>query len=145
MQRGDVYRFRLPKGVGHEQAGERFGVVVQTDAMLPRSVVLVAPTSREPDTTTVVADEGGTTTSALETTTTTATAADSQVADSQGAGEFARKYTTAVTDYVESGLVGDGVRAASMREIVTLFDPALNADADDIHNVCIGGREFYFH
>ena len=46
MQRGDVYRFRLPKGVGHEQAGERFGVVVQTDAMLPRSVVLVAPTSR---------------------------------------------------------------------------------------------------
>lgn len=46
MQRGDVYRFRLPKGRGHEQAGERFGVVVQTDAMLPRSVVLVAPTSR---------------------------------------------------------------------------------------------------
>ncbi len=46
MQRGEVYRFRLPKGVGHEQAGERYGVVVQTDAMLPRSVVLVAPTSR---------------------------------------------------------------------------------------------------
>ena len=46
MQRGDVYRFKLPKGVGHEQRGERFGVVVQADAMLPRSVVLVAPTSR---------------------------------------------------------------------------------------------------
>ena len=46
MQRGDVYRFELPKGVGHEQQGERFGVVVQADAMLPRSVVLVAPTSR---------------------------------------------------------------------------------------------------
>ena len=46
MRRGEVYRFRLPKGVGHEQHGTRFGVVVQADAMLPRSVVLVAPTSR---------------------------------------------------------------------------------------------------
>ena len=46
MQRGDVYRFKVPKGVGHEQQGERFGVVVHADAMLPRSVVLVAPTSR---------------------------------------------------------------------------------------------------
>jgi mRNA interferase MazF len=46
VQRGDVYRFKVPKGVGHEQRGERFGVVVQSDAMLPRSVVVVAPTSR---------------------------------------------------------------------------------------------------
>ena len=46
MQRGDVYRLKVPKGVGHEQRGERFGVVVQSDAMLPRSVVVVAPTSR---------------------------------------------------------------------------------------------------
>lgn len=46
MQRGDVYRFKLPKGVGHEQQGPRFGVVVQADEFLPRSVVLVAPTSR---------------------------------------------------------------------------------------------------
>lgn len=46
MQRGDVYRFKVPKGVGHEQQGERFGVVVQSDVMLPRSVVIVAPTSR---------------------------------------------------------------------------------------------------
>lgn len=46
MQRGDVYELRLPKGVGHEQRGRRFGVVVQADAFLPRSVVLVAPTSR---------------------------------------------------------------------------------------------------
>lgn len=46
MQRGDVYRFKVPKGVGHEQLGERFGVVVQSDVMLPRSVVVVAPTSR---------------------------------------------------------------------------------------------------
>ena len=46
MQRGDVYRFKVPKGLGHEQQGERYGVVVQADALLPRSVVLVAPTSR---------------------------------------------------------------------------------------------------
>jgi len=46
VQRGDVYRFKVPKGVGHEQKGERFGVVVQADAMLRRLVVIVAPTSR---------------------------------------------------------------------------------------------------
>lgn len=46
MLRGDVYRFALPKGVGHEQHGDRFGVVVQAEEFLPRSVVLVAPTSR---------------------------------------------------------------------------------------------------
>ena len=46
MQRGDVFALRLPKGVGHEQQGRRFGVVVQSDTFLPRSVVLVAPTSR---------------------------------------------------------------------------------------------------
>ena len=46
MRRGEVYRFRLPKRVGHGQHGERFGVIVQADELLPRSVVLVAPTSR---------------------------------------------------------------------------------------------------
>ena len=45
MQRGDIFDLRLPKGLGHEQRGKRFGVVVQSDAFLPRSVVLVAPTS----------------------------------------------------------------------------------------------------
>jgi mRNA interferase MazF len=44
--RGDVYRFKIPKAIGREQHGERFGVVVQADELLPRSVVLVAPTSR---------------------------------------------------------------------------------------------------
>lgn len=34
------------RGLGHEQQGGRFGVVVQADALLPRSVVLVAPTSQ---------------------------------------------------------------------------------------------------
>lgn len=46
MRRGDVYEFRVPRGRGHEQRGKRFGVVVQSDALLPRSVVIVAPTSR---------------------------------------------------------------------------------------------------
>jgi mRNA interferase MazF len=46
VRRGDIYRFRLPKGLGHEQQGERYAVVVQADPMLPRSVVIVAPTSR---------------------------------------------------------------------------------------------------
>ena len=45
MLRGDVYRFRLTKGAGHEQHGDRFGVVVQANEFLPRSVILVAPTS----------------------------------------------------------------------------------------------------
>ena len=46
MRRGDVFELRLPKGVGHEHRGRRYGVVVQSDALLPRSVVLIAPTSR---------------------------------------------------------------------------------------------------
>jgi len=46
VQRGDVYELRSPRRVGHEQQGQRFGVVVQSDALLPRSVVLIAPTSR---------------------------------------------------------------------------------------------------
>ena len=46
MQRGEVFRFKIPKGLGHEQHGVRYGVVVQADQFLPRSVVIVAPTSR---------------------------------------------------------------------------------------------------
>jgi mRNA interferase MazF len=44
--RGDIYRFNVPRGVGHEQHGDRYGVVVQADELLPRSIVIVAPTSR---------------------------------------------------------------------------------------------------
>ena len=36
----------MPRGQGHEQQGRRFGVVVQANEFLPRSVVLIAPTSR---------------------------------------------------------------------------------------------------
>ncbi len=46
MLRGDIHEFRMLRGQGHEQRGRRFGVVVQADEFLPRSVVLVAPTSR---------------------------------------------------------------------------------------------------
>jgi mRNA interferase MazF len=35
----------MPKSVGHEQQGSRLGVVVQSDVMLPRSIVIVAPAS----------------------------------------------------------------------------------------------------
>jgi mRNA interferase MazF len=46
VQRGEVFRFKVPKGVGHGQSGVRYGVVVQADEFLPRSVIVVAPTSR---------------------------------------------------------------------------------------------------
>lgn len=45
MRRGDIFGLRLPKAIGHEQHGKRYGVVVQSYALLPRSVVLIAPTS----------------------------------------------------------------------------------------------------
>ncbi|MEI7927870.1 MAG: type II toxin-antitoxin system PemK/MazF family toxin [Verrucomicrobiales bacterium] len=41
-----MYRFKVPKGLGHEQQGERYGPVLQSDALLPRSAVVIAPTSR---------------------------------------------------------------------------------------------------
>lgn len=45
MRRGDVFRLRLRGGGGHAQHGVRYGVVVQSDALLRLSTVLVAPTS----------------------------------------------------------------------------------------------------
>lgn len=45
MTRGDVYRVWLPTGRGHEQRGPRYAVIVQADALLGLSTVLVAPTS----------------------------------------------------------------------------------------------------
>src|ERR1700733_7609673 len=43
--RGDIHEFRPARGTGHEQHGQRYGVIVQANELLPRSVVLVAPTS----------------------------------------------------------------------------------------------------
>ena len=43
--RGDLYRLKAPKAVrGHEQAGARYAVVVQSDD-LPLSTWIIAPTS----------------------------------------------------------------------------------------------------
>lgn len=43
--RGEVFRLRAPRDVrGHEQAGSRYAVVVQSD-VVPLSTWLVAPTS----------------------------------------------------------------------------------------------------
>ncbi len=42
MQRGEVFRLRAPR---REQAGQRYGVVVQTDELVSLSTVIVAPTS----------------------------------------------------------------------------------------------------
>ncbi len=43
--RGDLYRLKVPRDVrGHEQAGTRYAVVVQSDD-LPLSTWLIAPTS----------------------------------------------------------------------------------------------------
>lgn len=43
--RGDLYRLKAPKDVGgHEQAGARYAVMVQSDD-LPLSTCLIAPTS----------------------------------------------------------------------------------------------------
>ncbi|HEX9887932.1 MAG TPA: type II toxin-antitoxin system PemK/MazF family toxin [Nitriliruptorales bacterium] len=45
MRRGDVFRLRLGRRQGHEQSGVRYGVVVQANALLRLSTVLIAPTS----------------------------------------------------------------------------------------------------
>jgi mRNA interferase MazF len=46
MTRGEVFRLRSPRvAKGHEQRGERYGVVVQADELLPFNTVVVAPTS----------------------------------------------------------------------------------------------------
>ncbi len=44
--RGDIHRLRAPKATrGHEQRGERYAVILQSDDLI-LSTVLVAPTSR---------------------------------------------------------------------------------------------------
>lgn len=45
MRRGDVFRLRLGRRQGHEQSGDRYGVIVQSDALMRLSTVLIAPTS----------------------------------------------------------------------------------------------------
>jgi mRNA interferase MazF len=46
MQRGEIFRLRVPRGArGHEQARQRYGVVLQADALLSLSTVIIAPIS----------------------------------------------------------------------------------------------------
>jgi mRNA interferase MazF len=46
MVRGEIFKLRVPAPRGREQAGARYGVVVQADELLALSTVLIAPTSR---------------------------------------------------------------------------------------------------
>jgi mRNA interferase MazF len=44
--RGDVHRLRAPRNaVGHEQRGERYGVLLQADYLSKLSTLIIAPTS----------------------------------------------------------------------------------------------------
>ena len=46
MQRGEVFRLRAARRTrGHEQAGHRYGVVLQAEELLSLSTVIIAPTS----------------------------------------------------------------------------------------------------
>ena len=45
MTRGEIYRIRFPRGKGREQAGARYGVIVQAEELLGLSTAIVAPTS----------------------------------------------------------------------------------------------------
>jgi mRNA interferase MazF len=46
VTRGEVYRVRLLARRGREQAGPRYGLIVQADELLGLSTAIVAPTSR---------------------------------------------------------------------------------------------------
>ena len=46
MLRGDVHAIVLPRGRGRVQHGRRYAVIVQADALLSLSTVVVCPTSQ---------------------------------------------------------------------------------------------------
>jgi mRNA interferase MazF len=46
VNRGDIYTFNPKKHGAHEIQGKRFAVVLQSDSLLNRSIVIVAPTSQ---------------------------------------------------------------------------------------------------
>ncbi|MHB8190140.1 MAG: type II toxin-antitoxin system PemK/MazF family toxin [Ferrimicrobium sp.] len=46
MRRGDIFRIRPLGGQGHAQRGAQFWVIIQTDALLRLSTVIVSPTSK---------------------------------------------------------------------------------------------------
>ncbi len=46
MNRGDIHVFNPSKNGSHEVQGKRFAVVIQSDSLAKRSVIIVAPTSQ---------------------------------------------------------------------------------------------------
>ncbi len=46
MVRGDLREIKLPARRGHVQHGRRYAVIVQADALLTLSTVVICPTSR---------------------------------------------------------------------------------------------------
>ena len=46
MNRGDIHVFNPPKNGKYEIQGKRFAVVIQSDSLANRSVIIVAPTSQ---------------------------------------------------------------------------------------------------
>jgi mRNA interferase MazF len=44
--RGDLHEIKLPARRGHVQHGRRYAVIVQADALLALSTVVICPTSR---------------------------------------------------------------------------------------------------
>lgn len=46
MVRGDVHAVSLPRGRGHVQHSKRYAVIVQADALLALSTVVICPTSQ---------------------------------------------------------------------------------------------------
>jgi mRNA interferase MazF len=97
--RGDLYRLRAPRdAVGHEQRGERFAVVVQSDLLKIFSTMLIAPTStsaREADFRPAVELNGKTTRVLLDQTT---------AVDPQRLGEFAGRLSPKELDEVDTAL-----------------------------------------
>ncbi|MEO3860774.1 type II toxin-antitoxin system PemK/MazF family toxin [Acrocarpospora sp. B8E8] len=97
--RGDLYRLRAPRdAVGHEQRGERFAVVVQSDLLKIFSTVLIAPTStsaREADFRPTVDLNGKATRVLLDQTT---------AVDPQRLGDFAGRLSPQEIDEVDTAL-----------------------------------------
>ncbi|WP_449065828.1 type II toxin-antitoxin system PemK/MazF family toxin [Planomonospora algeriensis] len=103
--RGDLYRLRAPRdAIGHEQHGERFAVVVQSDLLSAFSTVLIAPTStsaREADFRPTVEINGKDTKVLLDQTT---------AVDPQRLGEFAGRLSPEETGQIDTALrIGFGL------------------------------------
>lgn len=99
MVRGDLFRLPSPRGArGAEQQGARYGVVVQSDELLPFRTILIAPTSTRarPTSFRPVIDLDGTETRVL--------AEQTTVVDPQRLGRFAGRLTAPEARAVDDAL-----------------------------------------